>query len=108
MANLNQLELQNLRHLIGAHCTIEKKLEFYASQCTDPTFKDMLTKDTADANPEKHIEDWGLEDPTGKCDEEFINTSKIIESKIKDLAERIIIYKRPKKLTAPCLLYSGS
>ncbi|KFX59986.1 hypothetical protein KU40_00030, partial [Clostridium botulinum] len=24
MANLNQLELQNLRHLIGAHCTIEK------------------------------------------------------------------------------------
>ena len=28
-------------------------------------------------------------DPTGKCDEEFINTSKIIESKIKDLAERI-------------------
>jgi len=49
----------------------------------------MLTKDAADANPEKHIEDWGLEDPTGKCDEEFINTSKIIESKIKDLAERI-------------------
>ena len=49
MANLNQLELQNLRHLIGAHCTIEKKLEFYASQCTDPTFKDMLTKDAADA-----------------------------------------------------------
>ena len=34
--------------------------------------------------PAKHIEDWGLEDPTGKCDEEFINTSKIIESKIKD------------------------
>ena len=89
MTNLNQLELQNLRHLIGAHCTIEKKLEFYASQCTDPTFKDMLTKDAADATPEKHIEDWGLEDPTGKCDEEFINTSKIIESKIKDLAERI-------------------
>ena len=28
MANLNALELQNLRHLIGAHCTIEKKLNF--------------------------------------------------------------------------------
>lgn len=26
MANLNELELQNLRHLIGAHCTIEKNL----------------------------------------------------------------------------------
>ena len=39
--------------------------------------------------PAKHIEDWGLEDPTGKSDEEFINTAKIIEDKIKDLANRI-------------------
>ena len=39
--------------------------------------------------PAKHIEDWGLEDPTGKCDEEFIKIAKIIEDKIKDLAERI-------------------
>lgn len=37
----------------------------------------------------KHIEDWGLEDPTGKSDEEFIKTSKIIEKKVKDLAKRI-------------------
>lgn len=39
--------------------------------------------------PAKHTEDWGLEDPTGKSDEEFINTAKIIEDKIKDLAHRI-------------------
>lgn len=39
--------------------------------------------------PGNHIEDWGLEDPTGKPDEEFIKTAQIIESKIKDLAERI-------------------
>lgn len=39
--------------------------------------------------PAKHIEDWGLEDPTGKADEEFIKTSTIIERKIKELAERI-------------------
>lgn len=39
MANLNELELQNLRHLIGAHSTIEKKLECYSEQCTDPTLK---------------------------------------------------------------------
>ncbi|HSH34907.1 arsenate reductase ArsC [Schnuerera sp.] len=39
--------------------------------------------------PSKHEEDWGLEDPTGKDDEEFIKTAKIIEEKIKDLAERI-------------------
>lgn len=39
--------------------------------------------------PAKHIEDWGLEDPTGKSDSEFINTAKTIEEKIKDLAMRI-------------------
>ncbi|OOP74310.1 arsenate reductase ArsC [Clostridium beijerinckii] len=39
--------------------------------------------------PGKHIEDWGLDDPTGKSDEEFINTAKTIEDKIKDLARRI-------------------
>ncbi|WP_291650740.1 arsenate reductase ArsC [Clostridium sp.] len=36
-----------------------------------------------------HIEDWGLEDPTGKSDEEFIKVAKIIEEKIKGLANRI-------------------
>ncbi|MDR3594341.1 arsenate reductase ArsC [Clostridium sp.] len=39
--------------------------------------------------PGKHIEDWGLDDPTGKSDEEFIKTAKTIEEKIKDLAKRI-------------------
>ncbi|BFK80709.1 arsenate reductase ArsC [Clostridium baratii] len=37
----------------------------------------------------KHIEDWGLEDPTGKSDEDFIKIAKIIEVKVKDLAYRI-------------------
>ena len=37
----------------------------------------------------EHIEDWGLEDPTGKSAEEFIKTAKSIEEKIKDLTERI-------------------
>lgn len=37
----------------------------------------------------KHREDWGLDDPTGKSDEEFIATAKKIEEKIKDLAQRI-------------------
>ena len=53
MANLNQLELQNLRHLIGAHRTIEKKLNFYAQQCTDPQLKQILTKDAQDAKTNK-------------------------------------------------------
>ncbi|MFR1385366.1 MAG: arsenate reductase ArsC [Clostridioides difficile] len=39
--------------------------------------------------PAKHTEDWGLDDPTGKSDEEIIKTAKVIEEKIKDLALRI-------------------
>ena len=39
--------------------------------------------------PAKHTEDWGLDDPTGKSEEEFIKTAKVIEEKIKDLALRI-------------------
>ena len=39
--------------------------------------------------PCKHREDWGLEDPTGKSDDEFINVIKTIENKILDLAYRI-------------------
>ncbi|MDP4147254.1 MAG: arsenate reductase ArsC, partial [Bacillota bacterium] len=39
--------------------------------------------------PSKHMEDWGLEEPSGKSDEEFIKTAKAIEEKVKDLAKRI-------------------
>lgn len=39
--------------------------------------------------PAQHIEDWGLDDPTGNSDEEFIKTAKLIEEKVKDLVVRI-------------------
>ena len=39
--------------------------------------------------PCKHREDWGLEDPTGKSDDEFIKTARTIEDKILDLKKRI-------------------
>ena len=39
--------------------------------------------------PAQHTEDWGLDDPTGESDEEFIKTAKLIEEKIKDLVVRI-------------------
>lgn len=37
----------------------------------------------------KHREDWGLEDPTGKSDEEFLKVIKTIEEKVIDLKNRI-------------------
>ena len=39
--------------------------------------------------PCKHREDWGLDDPTGKSDEEFLKVIAEIEMKIKDLIGRI-------------------
>ena len=39
--------------------------------------------------PCKYREDWGLDDPSGKSDEEFIITVKKIEDKVRDLARRI-------------------
>jgi len=40
--------------------------------------------------PCEYREDWGLPDPTGKSDEEFIRVIKIIEQNIKILKEKII------------------
>ncbi len=39
--------------------------------------------------PCKYREDWGLQDPTGKSDEEFRKTIKVIHRKILELAEKI-------------------
>ena len=39
--------------------------------------------------PCRHREDWGLEDPTGKSDEEFIRVIRKIEVNAKKLAEEI-------------------
>ena len=39
--------------------------------------------------PCKFREDWGLDDPTGKSDDEFIKVMKTIENKILDLKNRI-------------------
>lgn len=39
--------------------------------------------------PCKHREDWGLEDPSGESDEEFIYTRDKIKEKVEDLVSRI-------------------
>ena len=39
--------------------------------------------------PCKWREDWGLEDPTGKPDEAFLQTIRLIEEKIRSLKERL-------------------
>lgn len=49
MAQLNQMELQNLRHLIGCHQTISTKLNSYAQQCQDTQIKQMFQQSAQSA-----------------------------------------------------------
>jgi hypothetical protein len=50
---LNQMELQNLRHIIGGHETIANKLEAYAQNCTDPQIKQLFQQDALAAKNAK-------------------------------------------------------
>lgn len=49
MPNLTQIELQNLRQLIGTHDTAYKKLNAYSSQAVDPQIKQMFSEAAQDA-----------------------------------------------------------
>lgn len=49
MPNLNEVELQNVRHLIGESDTNFQKLSSYAQNCTDPQIKQMFQKSAQDA-----------------------------------------------------------
>ena len=53
MPQLNQMELQNLRHLIGAHGTIANKLDDMAQHCQDSHISQMLKADAQDARQNK-------------------------------------------------------
>jgi arsenate reductase len=39
--------------------------------------------------PSKYEEDWGLDDPTGKSDEEFKKIISEIEKKINELSQKV-------------------
>ena len=49
MANLNQIELQNLRHLIELQDTYYQKLNSYSDQAVDPQIKQIFTKYAQDS-----------------------------------------------------------
>ncbi|WP_068787215.1 hypothetical protein [Paenibacillus phocaensis] len=53
MAQINQQELQSLRHLIGAHETAHQKMLAYAQQSVDPQVKAYFQKSAQDAQNTK-------------------------------------------------------
>lgn len=54
MNNLNKMELQSLRHLIGSHTNLVTKLHCYAEQCNDEQAAMMFNKAADDANETKN------------------------------------------------------
>ena len=87
--NINQDSVRIIKKLYG----IDMERKQYSKLITDLPEIDITVKMGCDVAcpiaPSDYEEDWGLEDPTGKSDEEFEKTAKIIEEKIKDLSERI-------------------
>ena len=43
MAQLNQMELQNLRQIIGSHEMVSQKFQAYAKQAMDTQVRDFLS-----------------------------------------------------------------
>lgn len=53
MGNISQLELQNLRHLIGGFDTSHAKMQEYAEQATDEQVKQFFQKGAQSAMDNK-------------------------------------------------------
>lgn len=53
MANISELELQNLRHLIGGYETTHCKLQDYAKSATDQKVKQFFEKGAQSAMDNK-------------------------------------------------------
>ena len=66
MADLTQIELENLRHIIGTQDTMYQKLNTYSAQCVDPQIKQMFTKGWFADSPMTEEEKYDLSDVTLK------------------------------------------
>lgn len=53
MSNISELELQNLRHLIGGFETTHCKLQQYATEAQDPQIKQFFDKGAKSAMENK-------------------------------------------------------
>ncbi len=60
MPDLNQVELQNLRHLIGSQDTCYRKLTNYADYAVDPQIKQIFNKAAQDTLNTKQKLVWFL------------------------------------------------
>ena len=84
---------QDAVRLIKEHYDIDMEATQHSKLLTDLPPIDIVIKMGCNVVcpylPSRYVEDWGLDDPTGKSDDEFMKVIKIIESKILDLKNRI-------------------
>ncbi len=85
-SQINQDAVRLMQQLYG----IDMEKSQYSKLLTDIPEVDVVVTMGCNVQcpflPCKYSEDWGLEDPTGKDDTEFINIIRLIEEKIKKLA----------------------
>lgn len=80
---INQTAVRLMKNMYG----IDMEKEQYSKLLSDIPQVDIVI--TMGCNVQcpflscEHREDWGLEDPTGKSDDEFLTVIKVIEQKIK-------------------------
>lgn len=89
---INQDAVRLLKHIYG----IDIEQSQYSKLLSDIPPMDIVI--TMGCNVEcpylpcKYREDWGLDDPTGKSDEDFVQIIKVIEEKVKELGEKLKEY----------------
>jgi arsenate reductase len=85
---------QDAVRLIKEHYGIDMEKEQYSKLIDQIPALDIVITMGCNVDcpylPSKHREDWGLDDPSGKSDEEFLKVINTIEDKVKELKERII------------------
>lgn len=86
---INQDAVRLMKEIYG----IDMEKTQYSKLLTDIPDVDVVVKMGCNVVcpylPARHQEDWGLDDPTGKDDEEFRKVIQTIESNVMDLRERL-------------------
>lgn len=86
---INQDAVRIIKSLYGINMNTTQKSKLLADLPEVDIVVTMGCNVQCPSLPCKHREDWGLDDPSGKDDQEFIKIAKIIEQKILNLKSRI-------------------
>lgn len=86
---INQDAVRLMKEIYG----IDMEKTQYSKLLTDIPEADVVVKMGCNVVcpylPANYIEDWGLDDPTGKSDDEFRRVIDTIESKVKELRRKL-------------------